>query len=149
MRYANKAVLINGDNLDYLYQIYYINEITGNTREALAGYENIISINKNQAAANYRASIVALNYFRDYAKAQKYALNYISLLPDDGSGYALLARIYKLRAESYIDRNTNTLLKESLQLYKTALNKSVWGKDMTDKKYIEKEIEDILNKLLK
>ena len=149
MRYANKAVLINGDNLDYLYQISYINEITGNNREALDGYENIISINKNQAAANYRASVVALNYFRDFAKAQKYALNYISLLPDDGSGYALLARIYKLRAESYIDRNTNTLLKESLQLYKTALNKSVWGKDMVDKKYIEKEIEDILNKLLK
>ncbi len=149
MRYANKAVLINGDNLDYLYQISYINEITGNTRDALEGYENIININKNQAAANYRASIVALNYFRDYNKAQKYALNYISLLPDDGSGYALLARIYKLRAESYIDRNTNTLLKQSLQLYKTALNKSVWGKDMNDKKYIEKEIEDILNKLLK
>ncbi|WP_157150526.1 tetratricopeptide repeat protein [Brachyspira sp. SAP_772] len=149
MRYANRAVLINGDNLDYLYQISYVNEITGNINEALEGYENIISINKNQAAANYRASIVALNNFRDYNKAQKYALNYISLLPDDASGYALLARIYKLRAESYIDRNTNTLLKQSLQLYKTALNKSVWGKDMNDKKYIEREIEDILNKLLK
>ena len=55
---------------------------------------------------------------------------------------------YKTRAEKYIDRNTNTLLKEALNYYETALSKAVWGRDLEVRKSIQAEIDYIQNKIL-
>ncbi|MDO6992686.1 tetratricopeptide repeat protein [Brachyspira innocens] len=148
MKYINNAIALDNSNINYIYQKAYINELIGNTREALSNYQNIVKINKNYAAANYRAALVYLNNFKDDVNAENYALNYLALLPDDYSGYELLGKIYKTRAEKYIDKNTNTLLKEALSNYETALSKAVWGKDSEARKNILKEIEYIQKKLL-
>ena len=148
MKYINNAIALDNSNINYLYQKAYINELTGNTREALSNYQNIVKINKNYSAANYRASLVYLNNFKDDVNAENYALNYLALLPDDYSGYELLGKIYKTRAEKYIDKNTNALLKEALSNYETALSKAVWGKDLEARKNILKEIDYIQKRLL-
>ena len=116
MNSINKAISFDTNNVNYLYEKAYINELIGNTREALKTYQNIVKIRKNYAAANYRAAIVYLINFKDDISAESYAFNYLALVPDDYSGYELLGKIYKTRAEKYIDSNTVTLLKEALNL---------------------------------
>ncbi|PCG19350.1 tetratricopeptide repeat protein [Brachyspira sp. G79] len=148
MKSINNAIYLDNGNINYLYQKAYINEFIGNTKEALTNYQNIVKINKNYAAANYRAALVYLDNFKDDINAENYALNYLALLPDDYSGYELLGKIYKARAEKYIDKNTNTLLKEALNNYETALSKAVWGKDADARKNILKEIYYIQKRLL-
>ena len=143
------AILNDNLNLDYRYQLGIINEKMGNTKEALDYYEYVIKNNKNHAAANYRAAIIYLDYMRNYKLAYDYVLNYISLLPNDYSGYELLGKIYKNRAESLLENNIENLLNNSLVSYKTASDKAIWGKDKDAKKNIEIEIQNILNKLLK
>ena len=143
------AILNDNLNLDYRYQLGIINEKMGNTKEALDYYEYVIKNNKNHAAANYRAAIIYLDYMRNYKSAYDYVLNYISLLPNDYSGYELLGKIYKNRAESLLENNIENLLNNSLVSYKTASDKAIWGKDKDAKKNIEIEIQNILNKLLK
>ena len=143
----NNAIALD-KNINYIYQRGYINELMGKTRDALNTYEYIVKTRKNYAAANYRASLVYLNNFKDYKNAEIYALNYLELVPDDCSGYKLLGDIYKFRAESYIDKNTNNLLKEALNYYQTALSKAVWGKDLNTRKELIENIEYIQNKLL-
>ena len=143
------AILNDNLNLDYRYQLGIINEKMGNTKEALDYYEYVIKNNKNHAAANYRAAIIYLDYMRNYKLAYDYVLNYISLLPNDYSGYELLGKIYKNRAESLLENNIEILLNNSLVSYKTASDKAIWGKDKDAKKNIEIEIQNILNKLLK
>ncbi|WP_288621921.1 tetratricopeptide repeat protein [uncultured Brachyspira sp.] len=143
------AILNDNLNLDYRYQLGIINEKIGNTKEALDYYEYVIKNNKNHAAANYRAAIIYLDYMRNYKLAYDYVLNYISLLPNDYSGYELLGKIYKNRAESLLENNIENLLNNSLVSYKTASDKAIWGKDKDAKKNIEIEIQNILNKLLK
>lgn len=143
------AILNDNLNLDYRYQLGIINEKMGNTKEALDYYEYVIKNNKNHAAANYRAAIIYLDYMRNYKLAYDYVLNYISLLPNDYSGYELLGKIYKNRAESLLENNIENLLNNSLVSYKTASDKAIWGKDKDVKKNIEIEIQNILNKLLK
>ena len=143
------AILNDNLNLDYRYQLGIINEKMGNTKEALDYYEYVIKNNKNHAAANYRAAIIYLDYMRNYKFAYDYVLNYISLLPNDYSGYELLGKIYKNRAESLLENNIENLLNNSLVSYKTASDKAIWGKDKDAKKNIEIEIQNILNKLLK
>ena len=143
------AILNDNLNLDYRYQLGIINEKMGNTKEALDYYEYVIKNNKNHAAANYRAAIIYLDYMRNYQLAYDYVLNYISLLPNDYSGYELLGKIYKNRAESLLENNIENLLNNSLVSYKTASDKAIWGKDKDAKKNIEIEIQNILNKLLK
>ena len=86
---------------------------------------------------------------RNYKLAYDYVLNYISLIPNDYSGYELLGKIYKNRAESLLENNIENLLNNSLVSYKTASDKAIWGKDKDAKKNIEIEIQNILNKLLK
>ena len=143
------AILNDNLNLDYRYQLGIINEKMGNTKEALDYYEYVTKNNKNHAAANYRAAIIYLDYMRNYKLAYDYVLNYISLLPNDYSGYELLGKIYKNRAESLLENNIENLLNNSLVSYKTASDKAIWGKDKDAKKNIEIEIQNILNKLLK
>ena len=143
------AILNDNLNLDYRYQLGIINEKMGNTKEALDYYEYVIKNNKNHAAANYRAAIIYLDYMRNYKLAYDYVLNYISLLPNDYSGYELLGKIYKNRAESLLENNIENLLNNSLVSYKTASDKAIWGKDKDAKKNIEIEIQNILNKILK
>ena len=144
----NNAIALDNTNANYLYQKAYINDLKGNTKEALSAYQNIIKLKKNYAAANYRASLIYLINFKDDINAEGYGLNYLALLPDDYSGYKLLGDIYKRRAEKYIDRNTNKLLKEALSYYKTALSKAVWGRDSAERASILEEINYIQNKLL-
>ena len=144
----NNAIAINKNNINYVYQRAYINELMGKTKEALNAYEYIIKIRKNYAAANYRAAYIYLNNFKDNESAETYALNYLALVPDDFSGYKLLADIYKARAENYVDINSNDLLKEALNNYRTALSKAVWGKDLEVRKEILEQINYIQNKLL-
>ncbi|KLI13091.1 tetratricopeptide repeat protein [Brachyspira hyodysenteriae] len=143
----NKALSFDSRNINYIYQRGYINELMGNAKSALADYESIIRMRKNYAAANYRAALVYLNNLKNDMNAETYALNYLALVPDDYSGYKLLADIYKFRAEKYIDRNTKTLLKEALNNYQTALSKAVWGRNLevrntilTDIDYVQKKI---------
>ena len=143
------AILNDNLNLDYRYQLGIINEKMGNTKEALDYYEYVIKNNKNHAAANYRAAIIYLDYMRNYKLAYDYVLNYISLLPNDYSGYELLGKIYKNRAESLLENNIENLLNNSLVSYKTASDKAIWGKDKEAKQNIEVEIQNILNKILK
>ena len=149
MNSIQHAILNDNLNLDYRYQLGIINEKMGNTKEALDYYEYVIKNNKNHAAANYRAAIIYLDYMRNYKLAYDYVLNYISLLPNDYSGYELLGKIYKNRAESLLENNIENLLNNSLVSYKTASDKAIWGKDKDAKKNIEIEIQNILNKLLK
>ena len=148
MNSINKVISFDNNNVNYLYEKAYINELIGNTREALKTYQNIVKIRKNYAAANYRAAIVYLINFKDDISAESYAFNYLALVPDDYSGYELLGKIYKTRAEKYIDSNTVTLLKEALNYYETALSKAVWGRDSEIRKSIQAEIEYIQNKIL-
>ena len=148
MNSINKAISFDNNNVNYLYEKAYINELIGNTREALKTYQNIVKIRKNYAAANYRAAIVYLINFKDDISAESYAFNYLALVPDDYSGYELLGKIYKTRAEKYIDSNTVTLLKEALNYYETALSKAVWGRDLEIRKSIQAEIEYVQNKIL-
>ena len=143
------AILSDNLNLDYRYQLGYINELMGNTKDALEYYEYIVKNNKNHVAANYRASVIYLEYFRNYNLAYDYILSYISLVPDDYRGYELLGKIYKYRAESLMENNAENLFRNALSSYKTASDKAVWGKDKEVKKNIEVEIQNILNKLLK
>ena len=143
------AILSDNLNLDYRYQLGYINELMGNTKDALEYYEYIVKNNKNHVAANYRASVIYLEYFRNYNLAYDYILSYISLAPDDYRGYELLGKIYKYRAESLMENNVENLFRNALSSYKTASDKAVWGKDKEVKKNIEVEIQNILNKLLK
>ncbi len=149
MNSIQHAILNDNLNLDYRYQLGIINEKMGNTKEALDYYEYVIKNNKNHAAANYRAAIIYLDYMRNYKLAYDYVLNYISLLPNDYSGYELLGKIYKNRAESLLENNIENLLNNSLVSYKTASDKAIWGKDKEAKKNIEVEIQNILNKILK
>ena len=149
MNSIQHAILNDNLNLDYRYQLGIINEKMGNTKEALDYYEYVIKNNKNHAAANYRAAIIYLDYMRNYKLAYDYVLNYISLLPNDYSGYELLGKIYKNRAESLLENNIENLLNNSLVSYKTASDKAIWGKDKDAKKNIEIEIQNILNKILK
>lgn len=144
----NRALSLDGENINYLYQRAYINELMGDAKTALYDYENIVKMNKNYAAANYRAAIVSLDNLKNDVNAETYALNYLALIPDDYSGYELLGRIYKNRAEKYIDKNTIKLLKESLNSYQTALNKAVWGRDKNARYRIQREIDYIQNKIL-
>lgn len=144
-----RAILEDNLNLDYRYQLGYINERMGNMKESLEFYEYVIKNNKNHAAANYRAAVVYLEYFRNYNLAYDYVMNYISLAPDDYGGYELLGKIYKNRAESLMENNTENLFRNALVSYKTASDKAIWGKDKEVKKNIEVEIQNILNKLLK
>lgn len=149
LNFIQQAILNDNLNSDYRYLLGYIVELTGNRKDALDYYLYLIEKNKNHAAANYRAALIYLEYFRNYNSAYDYALNYISLAPDDYSGYELLGKIYKSRAESYIENNVESLYKEALVSYKTASDKAVFGKDKETRKNIEAEIQNILNKLLK
>lgn len=149
MNSIQRAILGDSSNLDYRYQLGYINELTGNKKDALEYYEYVVKNNKNHAAANYRAAVIYLEYFKNYQSAYDYILTYISLTPDDYSGYELLGKIYKIRAESLMENNMENLLKNSLTSYKTASDKAIWGKDKEAKKNIEMEIQNILNKILK
>ena len=144
-----RAILEDNLNLDYRYQLGYISELMGNPKEALEFYEYVIKNNKNHAAANYRTAIIYLEYFRNYNLAYDYVMNYISLVPDDYSGYELLGKIYKNRAESLMENNTENLFRNALVSYKTASDKAIWGKDKEVKKNIEIEIQNILNKILR
>lgn len=144
-----RAILEDNLNLDYRYQLGYISELMGNPKDAIEFYEYVIKNNKNHAAANYRTAVIYLEYFRNYNLAYDYVMNYISLVPDDYSGYELLGKIYKYRAESLMENNTENLFRNALVSYKTASDKAVWGKDKEVKKNIEMEIQNILNKLLK
>lgn len=144
-----RAILEDNLNLDYRYQLGYISELMGNPKEALEFYEYVIKNNKNHAAANYRTAIIYLEYFRNYNLAYDYVMNYISLVPDDYSGYELLGKIYKNRAESLMENNTENLFRNALASYKTASDKAIWGKDKEVKKNIEVEIQNILNKILR
>ena len=144
-----RAILEDNLNLDYRYQLGYISELMGNPKEALEFYEYVIKNNKNHAAANYRTAIIYLEYFRNYNLAYDYVMNYISLVPDDYSGYELLGKIYKNRAESLMENNTENLFRNALASYKTASDKAIWGKDKEVKKNIEIEIQNILNKILR
>ncbi|WP_295157932.1 tetratricopeptide repeat protein [uncultured Brachyspira sp.] len=148
MNTINNALSIDDSNLNYLYQRGSINEIMGNTKSALNDYEKVLKINKNYAAANYKLAEIYLNNLKNDMNAETYALNYLALIPDDYSGYELLGRIYKARAEKYIDKNTKTLLKEALSNYEAALNKAVWGKDFNARKMIAEEIEYLQNEIL-
>ncbi|WP_300365673.1 tetratricopeptide repeat protein [Brachyspira sp.] len=144
----NNAISLDNSNVNYLHQRGYINEVMGNTKSALNDYMNVLKLNKNYTAANYRAAIVYLNNFKNDMDAEAYALNYLALTPDDYSGYELLGKIYKYRAEKYIDKNTKGLLKESLNNYETALSKAVWGKDSNARKNIIEEINYLQNQIL-
>ena len=144
----NNALSFDSNNINYIYQRGYIKELMGNVKSALSDYESIIKINENYAAANYRAALVCLNNLKNDEAAETYALKYLALVPDDYSGYKLLADIYKFRAERYIDRNTKSLLKEALNNYQTALSKAVWGRNSEYRNIILKEINYIQNKLI-
>ncbi|OEJ14562.1 hypothetical protein BFL38_06865 [Brachyspira hampsonii] len=144
----NNALSFDSKNIDYIYQRAYINELMGNTKSALSDYEDIMKMKKNYAAANYRAALIYLNNLKNDMDAETYALNYLALLPDDYSGYKLLADIYKFRAEKYIDGNTTNLLKEALNNYQTALSKAVWGRDLENRNIILKEIDYVQNKII-
>ena len=148
LKSIGNALSIDAHNLNYIYQRGYINEVMGNTKSALSDYETVLKMNKNYAAANYRAALVYLNNFKNDANAETYALNYLALTPDDYSGYELLGKIYRARAEKYIDRNTNSLLKEALNNYETALSKAVWGKDFEARSVLLNEISYLQNKIL-
>lgn len=149
MNSIQHAILNDNLNLDYRYQLGLINERTGNIKDSLDYYEYIIKNNKNHAAANYRMAVIYSDYLRDYKLAYDYALNYVSLVPNDYSGYELLGKIYKNRADSLLENNIENLLNDSLVSYKTASKKAIWGKDKEAKKNIEIEIQNILNRLLK
>ena len=138
----NNALSFDGNNINYIYQRAYIKELMGNSKDALSDYESIIRMRKNYAAANYRAALVYLNNLKNDTNSETYALNYLALVPDDYSGYKLLADIYKFRAERYIDANTKNLLKEALNNYQTALSKAVWGRDLEARNIILKEINN-------
>ena len=144
----NNALSFDGNNINYIYQRAYIKELMGNSKDALSDYESIIRMRKNYAAANYRAALVYLNNLKNDTNSETYALNYLALVPDDYSGYKLLADIYKFRAERYIDANTKNLLKEALNNYQTALSKAVWGRDLEARNIILNEIDYIQNKLI-
>ena len=147
MNVINNAIAID-KNIDYVYQRAYINDLMGKTRDALNTYEYVINIKKDYAAAYYKAAVIYFDNFKDDKTAETFALNYLKLTPEDCSGYKLLGDIYKRRAESYIDSNSNNLLKKALEYYKSYLLKAVWGKDLETRNMLLKEIEYIQNRLL-
>lgn len=143
----NTALIFNKNNLDYVYQISYINELVGNVDQALSGYKYIISRNKRHAAANYRAALLSFQVYKNFDDAKNYAFNYIAVTPDDYSGYELLGRIYHIYASSYATINKRTILSDSLTSYKKALNKAVWAKDSKARENILREIDLVSTKI--
>ena len=144
----NNAIILDNNNINYIYQKAYINELIGKTKEALNDYEYILKIKRNFAIVNYRASIVALNNFKDSEKAETYALNYLALVSNDYSGYDLLGDIFMARSQNYIDSDTNNLLKNALLYYNNAMKKAVWGRDNNVRDIITDKINFIKNKIL-
>lgn len=130
VRTIEKAISLDKYNNNYLYQYGYAQEMSGNVSTALSIYSSIVRTDRNYAAANYRAALLLLNNFKDPKTAAPYASIYATLVPQDPSGYMLLGNIYEAEAGTS-DKASETarFFKLSLDNYKEALSKAIWGKD--------------------
>lgn len=127
---VEKAIALNKNSNNYMYQYAYVQEMLGNLSTAVSIYGSIARKDRNYAAASYRAATLLLNNFKDSKTALPYALIYSALVPQDYSGYMLLGKVYE--AESAIAdtaSESGRLFKLALDNYKEALSKAVWGKD--------------------
>lgn len=98
LRLAERGLKKNANDTNLQFIKVQILRFTGKDKACVKIIEQILENSPEHAAAHYEAALTYFN-LKDFVKSKNHAIRYNSIAPEMGSGYEMLALIYRQRGD--------------------------------------------------